>query len=87
MRWVQRYIPEFEKRWRRYARPVGTSWSVDETYSKIKGTWASLYRGVDKAGQTLDFFLSKHRDSAAAKRCLPQAIEKRGSPQKSTGDG
>src|SRR5580693_3191051 len=26
LRWVQRYLPEFEKRWRRYARPVGGSW-------------------------------------------------------------
>jgi transposase-like protein len=23
-RWVQRYIPEFEKRWDRFSRPVGT---------------------------------------------------------------
>jgi transposase-like protein len=87
LRWVQRYVPEFEKRWRRYARPVGTSWHIDETYIKIKGTWAYLYRGVDKAGQTIDFFLSKHRDIAAAKRFLQQAIEKRGVPQKITLDG
>jgi transposase-like protein len=26
MRWVQRYAPEFEKRWRRFARSVGRSW-------------------------------------------------------------
>jgi len=26
LRWVQRYLPEFEKRWRRYARVVGGSW-------------------------------------------------------------
>jgi transposase-like protein len=32
MRWVQCYVPEFAKRWQRYARPVGTSWRVDETY-------------------------------------------------------
>jgi hypothetical protein len=25
LRWVQRYLPEFEKRWRRYARSVGGS--------------------------------------------------------------
>ena len=31
MRWVQRYVPEFTKHWQRYARPVGTSWRVDET--------------------------------------------------------
>jgi transposase-like protein len=87
LRWVQRYVPEFAKRWRRYARPVGTSWRVDETYIKMKGTWAYLYRGVDKAGQTIDFFLSKHRDIAAATRFLQQAIEKRGVPQKITLDG
>jgi hypothetical protein len=27
----QRYVPEFEKRWWRYARPVGGSWRMDET--------------------------------------------------------
>lgn len=57
MRWVQRYVPEFEKRWNRFARPVGGSWRVDETYVKIKGRWAYLYRAVDKAGKTVDFLL------------------------------
>jgi len=32
LRWVQHYLPEFEKRWSRYARPVGASWRMDETY-------------------------------------------------------
>ena len=31
LRWVQRYVPEFEKRWDRYARPVHSSWRMDET--------------------------------------------------------
>ena len=31
LRWVQQYVPEFEKRWNHYARPVGDSWRVDET--------------------------------------------------------
>ena len=44
MRWIQRYAPEFEKRWNRFARPVGQSWRVDETYVKIKGRWTYLYR-------------------------------------------
>ncbi len=86
-RWVQRYILEFEKRWWRYARPVGSSWRLDETYSKLKGQWGYLYRGIDKTGQTIDFFLSKHRDRAAAKQFLRQAIAKRGIPQKLTLDG
>ena len=87
MRWVLRYVPEFVKRWQPYARAVGTSWRVDETYIKIKGNWGYLYRAVDKDGQTIDFFLSERRDMAAAKRFLQQAIEKRGVPQKITLDG
>ena len=55
MRWVQRYVPEFEKRWQRFARSVGTSWRVDETYLKLKGKWVYLYRGVDKERQTIDW--------------------------------
>ena len=31
LRWAQHYLPEFEKRWSRYARPVGGSWRMDET--------------------------------------------------------
>jgi transposase-like protein len=87
MRWVQRYVPEFEKRWQRFTRSVGTSWRIDETYSKLKGKWVSLYRGVDNAGQTIDFCLSEQGDSAVAKQFLQQAIKKRGVPQKITLDG
>lgn len=32
LRWVQHYLREFEKRWQRYARSVGGSWRMDETY-------------------------------------------------------
>lgn len=87
LRWVQRYIPEFEKRWQRYTRPVGTSWRADETYIKVKGKWVYLYRAVDRAGQTIDFLLSERRDMAAAKRFFRQAIDKCGVPKKITLDG
>jgi transposase-like protein len=46
-----------------------------------------LYRGVDKHGQTIEWFLSEGRDIAAAKRFLQQAIAKRGVPQTITLDG
>jgi transposase-like protein len=75
LRWVQRYVPDFEKRWQAYARPVGDSWRVDETYIKVKGQWVYLYRAVDKAGRTVDFRLSRRRDMAAAKRLFSRATK------------
>ena len=88
-RWVIRYVPEFEKRWDRFARPVNTSWRVDETYIKIRGRWNYLYRAVDKHGKTVDFLLRPDRSVAAAQaffrkalsRCLPRW------PRKITLDG
>jgi transposase-like protein len=87
LRWVQHYVPEFEKRWRRYARSVGTSWRVDETYIKVRGRWTYLYRAVDKRGLTVDFLLSEHRDIAAAKRFFTRAVERHGTPETITLDG
>ena len=75
---VQRYVPEFEKRWHRYARPVDTSWRVDETYIRVRGRWTYLYRAVDKQGLTVDFLLSRRRDIAAAKRFFIRVLHGRG---------
>jgi len=82
-------VPEFEKRRNRFARPVNTSWRVDETYIKIRGKWNYLYRAVDKHGKTVDFLLRPERSVAAAQaffrkalsRCLPRW------PRKITLDG
>ena len=76
-RWVQRYAPEIEKRlrwqWRR-PRSQATSWLVDETYVKVRGKWAYLYRALDKHGNTIDFYLSPTRNAKAAKRFLGKAL-------------
>ena len=54
--------PEMEKRLRwQWRRPQSRSWRVDETYIKVRGKWAYLYRAVDKLGNTIDFYLSATR--------------------------
>ena len=59
---------------------------LDETYVKVKGHWKYLYRAVDKAGQTVDFLFTAHRDCAAALRFLRKAIGSQGLPEKITID-
>jgi transposase-like protein len=54
LRWVTRYVPEFEKRWNRFSRAVGT-------YISIRAKWHYLYRAVDKHGKTVDFLLRRGR--------------------------
>jgi transposase-like protein len=81
LRWVQRFVPEFEKCWSQYSRPVGRSWRCDETYIRVKGRWTYLYRAVDKLGRTVDFLLSEQRDVAAAKRFFSKAMKRHGTPR------
>ena len=88
MRWVQHYTPEFEKRWRRFGLAAGPSRRVDETDVKIRGKGCYLYRAVDRAGRTVDFRLSAHRDVAAAKAFFRKAIKGQGcAPKTITLDG
>jgi transposase-like protein len=86
-RWVIKYSPQLEEAFHRRKRPVWVSWRMDETYIKVKGQWRSLYRAVDKQGQTIDFLLTEHRDEEAALRFLKKVIRRHGVPEKITIDG
>jgi transposase-like protein len=86
-RWVRRYVPEFEERWQCYARLVGTSWRVGETYIRARGRWTYLYRAIDKHGLTVDFLLSEKRDLAAAERFFTRAVGRHSTPKTITLDG
>jgi hypothetical protein len=57
MRWIQRYVPEFEKRWNRFARLAGRSWRVDETYvkSEVAGP-ISIVRSTKKERPSISCF-------------------------------
>src|ERR1700684_4156481 len=86
MRWIQCYVPEFEKRWNRFARPAGRSWRMDETYVKIRGEWRYLYRAVDKEGNTVDFLLRARRNTAAAQSYCEKSIQQTDVPETVTID-
>jgi transposase, IS6 family len=87
-RWVQRYAPILNQRIRRELRRPNRSWRVDETYVKVAGNWAYLYRAVDSAGETIDFMLSPKRDLVAAKLFLRLALAGEGpSPRVINVDG
>ena len=37
LRWVQRYVPEFERRGARFAKPINSSWRVTKPPCPFKG--------------------------------------------------
>ena len=55
---------------------------MDETYIKVKGQWFYYYRALDCQGNTVDFYLCKRRDEAAAKSFFERAIARQGQPEK-----
>jgi transposase-like protein len=68
LRWVVRYVPEFEKCWQAYERPVGDSWRVDETYLSrtrdVTAAKAFFRKALKRHGEprviTLDGFEPTH---------------------------
>jgi transposase-like protein len=74
MRWVLRYVPEFERRWSRYARRVDPSWRMDETAVPVRGGRHYLYRAVDKYGRSVDSLLCAERGIGAAQAFFRNAV-------------
>ena len=69
-------------------RHPNRSWRVDETYVKVAGSWAYVYRAVDSVGETIEFMLSPKRDLIAAKLFLRLALSAGGpSPRVINVDG
>ncbi len=73
-RWVVKFSPLIAASAHARKRATAASWRMDETYIRVRGRWTYLYRAVDRDGQTLDFILSKRRDTAAARRFFKRAI-------------
>lgn len=74
MRWVLRYVPEYERRWDRFARPVHSSWRMDETAVSVRGGLHYLYRAVDKHGKSVGSLLRADRGMDAAQEFFRKAV-------------
>ena len=90
--WEAKLAPALadELRGRRHGRggARGRHWHVDETYLKVRGRWAYLYRAIDRDGNLVDTMLSERRDMAAAKAFLRSARSATGmTPERVTTDG
>jgi transposase-like protein len=77
-RWVRRFLPLLGEAARRYRRPVGGYWRVDETYCRLNGRWAYCYRAIDQDGQIVDVYVSQRRNAAAARVFFERAIAETG---------
>jgi hypothetical protein len=67
--WVQRYAPVLNQRIRRELRRPNRSWRVDETYVRVGGDWAYLYRAVDSAGETIEFYVVFQAPPGSRRSC------------------
>lgn len=79
--WVRAFAPLYEDAARPFRRAIGSSWSVDETYTKVAGKPAYAYRAIDGHGQVVDVYVSLHRATADAAAFFRRAIEATGGEQ------
>jgi transposase-like protein len=80
MRWVLRYVPEYERKWARFARSPGSSWRMDETAVAVRGGRHDLYRAVDRAGKSVASLLCSDRCMESAQASFRAAVSQEAVP-------
>ena len=75
--WVQKFGPLLARAGRRAATRLGRRWWCDETYIRVGGKWAYLYRAIDEAGQVVDVLLRARRDLDSARAFFVLATYRR----------
>ena len=73
--WETKLLPvmgdELRKRRRGKRRGPGASWYVDETYLKVRGKWAYLYRAIDRDGNLIDAHAERTSRHGGSEGLLP----------------
>ncbi len=73
-RWVRCFLPLFQEAARMHRHAAGNTWRVDETYTRLNGTWTYIYRAIDQDGQVVDAYFSQRRNAKAAQAFFERAI-------------
>ena len=79
-RWVQRFTPLLIDAARPCRHAVGHRWFVDETYVKVAGVWRFVYRAIDEDAQVVDVYVSRRRDTDAARKFFAGLLLAHGEP-------
>jgi len=86
--WVREFAPLYEEAARPFRRAVGSSWSIDETYTTVGGKPVYVYRAIDEHGQVIVVYVSERRATADAATFFRRAIAATGDvPDAVTTDG
>ncbi len=80
MRGVLRHVPEYERRWSRFARSPGSSRRMNETAITVRGMRHDLYRAVDRHGKSVASLLCCTRSMQAAQTFFRAAVSQDGVP-------
>ena len=88
MRWIQRYVPEFERRWNRFTRPVGSVLARRRNLRQNQRTLdLSLSRGRQR-GKNRRFPAARQAGRRSRQGVLPASFQRQGRlPPKITLDG
>jgi transposase-like protein len=80
MRWVLHCVPEYERRWARFARSPGASWRIDEAAVSVRGGRHYLWRAVDRAGKSVASLLCSDRNMESAQAFFCAAVSQEAVP-------
>jgi transposase-like protein len=68
-------LPVLAAMCRRRKRQVGRSWRMDGTFVMVNGPWKTLYRAVNRDGDSVGFLLRARRAPAAARAFFGRALD------------
>ncbi len=71
-------MPLFAKAARPHRQTAGSKWGVDETYCRLNGRCARLYRAIDQDEQVVDACFSEWGYTVVGERFFKRTVDETG---------